>query len=86
MYAPDKLESVFIEIICPNSANLIIGCKYKHPMLHIDDFNSNYISPLLYKHSKNPLSKHFYWVNLILTYLNRVTERFNSLPIFYHLK
>ena len=26
MYAPGKLESVFIEIICQNSSDLIIGC------------------------------------------------------------
>ena len=52
MYAPGKLESVFIEIICPNSSNLIIGCIYKHPMLHIGDFNNNYIHPLLHKLSK----------------------------------
>ena len=52
LYAPGKLESVFIEIICPYSSNLIIGCIYKHPVLHIGDFNSNYISPLLHKLSK----------------------------------
>ena len=44
MYLPGKLESVFIEIICPNSSNLIIGCIYKHPMLHIGDFISNCIT------------------------------------------
>ena len=43
MYASGKLESVFIEILCPNSSNVITGCIYKHPMLHIGDFNSNYI-------------------------------------------
>ena len=35
------------EIVLPNSSNVIIDCKYKHPMLHIGHFNSNYISPLL---------------------------------------
>ena len=35
MYAPGKLESVFTELICINTENLVIGCKYKHPMLQI---------------------------------------------------
>ena len=52
MYTPDKLESVFIELICPNTSNLIIGFIYTHSILHIDDFNSNHISPLLHKLSK----------------------------------
>ena len=52
MYTTDKLESVFIELICPNTSNLIIGFIYTHSILHIDDFNSNHISPLLHKLSK----------------------------------
>ena len=46
MYAPGKLESVFIDIFCPNTSNLIIGCLHKHPVFHIGEFYSNYISPL----------------------------------------
>ena len=52
MYALGKLESVLIEVICPNTLNAIIGCIHKHPMLHIGGFNSNYISTLLRKLSK----------------------------------
>ena len=52
MYASGKLESVFIEILCPNSLNVITGCIYKLPMLHIGDFNSHYIFLLLHKLSK----------------------------------
>ena len=52
MSDPGNLESVFIEIICPNTSNLIIGCLYKHTLLHIGDFNRNCISPLLHKLSK----------------------------------
>ena len=59
MYGPGKLESAFIEIICPHTSNLIIGCTYKHSILHICDFNSNYISPLLHKLSKGS-SKHIF--------------------------
>ena len=52
MYALGKLESVLIEVICPNTSNAIIGCIHKHPMLHIGGFNRNYISTLLRKLSK----------------------------------
>ena len=41
MYAPEKLESVFTEIFCPNTSNLIIGCLHKHPIFHIGEFYSN---------------------------------------------
>ena len=41
MYAPGKSESVFIEIICPNSSNLIIRCISQYPMFHIGGLNSN---------------------------------------------
>ena len=59
LYAPGKVESVFIEIICPNSPNLIIGCIYKYSILNISDFDSNYISPFLHKLSNDPLNKYF---------------------------
>ena len=52
MYALGKLESILIEVICPNTSNAIIGWIHKHPMLHIGGFNSNYISALLRKLSK----------------------------------
>ena len=59
MYAPGKLESVFTENIPPNSSNVVIGCIYKYPLLHIGDLNSNYISPLLRKIS-NKSSKQIF--------------------------
>ena len=31
IYMPGKLESIFIEIVCPKSSNIIVGCSYKHP-------------------------------------------------------
>ena len=49
MCTPGKLESIFLEIICPNTSYLIIGCKYKHSMRHIGKLISNYISPLLHE-------------------------------------
>ena len=62
IYTPTKLESIFIEIICPNTSNLIIGCIYKHPVLHIDKFNSNYISPFVtqtFKESSKQISRKY---------------------------
>lgn len=51
MYAPGKLESTFIEIICAKTSNLIIvlSCLIKHQVVYIGEFNINYISPLLHK-------------------------------------
>ena len=56
MYAPGKLELVFVEIICTNTSNLIIGCIYNHPLLHIGEF----ISPLFYKFSKESSKQIFF--------------------------
>ena len=46
---PGSLESTFVEIIIPNSQNIICGCIYKHPHMSISDFNDNYFEPLLDK-------------------------------------
>ena len=32
--------------------NIIVGCIYRHPDNNIDDFNKNYLRPLLQKLSK----------------------------------
>ena len=47
IYKSKDLESKFIEIIRPNSKNIIVGCIYRHPRMSVDDFNNNYIMPLL---------------------------------------
>ena len=71
MYLPGTLESVFIEIICPNTSNLIVGCIYNNLMLHTGDFNSDFNNLLYYTNfQKNPLNKYFYVMTLILTFLN----------------
>ena len=46
LYKPFHLETVFVEIIFPNKANLIVGCIYRHPCMTISEFN-DVISPLL---------------------------------------
>ena len=52
IYNPGKIESTFIEIICSKSTDVIVGCIYKHPTLQINDFKSDFISPLLLKLQK----------------------------------
>ena len=47
LYHPGKTESTFIEIICSKSTNVIVGYIHKHPALQINDFKSDFISPLL---------------------------------------
>ena len=47
IYKPKELESVFVEILCKNSKNLIVGCVYRHPCTSISEFNDEYLNPLL---------------------------------------
>ena len=54
IYSPSELESIFIEIILPKKSNLVIGCVYRHPSMSIDNFNKNFLTPLLEKLSKEP--------------------------------
>ena len=52
LYDPEKIASIFIEIIYSKSTNVIIGFIYKHPTLSINDFTNDFISPLLLKLQK----------------------------------
>ena len=52
LYHPRKIESTFIEIICSESTNVIVGCTYKHPKIQINDLKSYFIFPLLLKLQK----------------------------------
>ena len=59
LYKPHKIESVFVEVIMPKKTNIIVGCIYRHPDNNIDDFNSNYLRPILHKLSKESSKKIF---------------------------
>ena len=59
LYKPHKIESVFVEVIMPKKTNIIVGCIYRHPDNNIDDFNSNYLRPILHKLSKESSKKFF---------------------------
>ena len=52
IYKPNKLESIFLEVILPEKSNLIVGCIYKHPCMDICTFNDHYLNPLLDNLSK----------------------------------
>ena len=47
-----KIESVFVEVIMPKRANIIVGCLYRHSDNNIDGFNTSYERSLLQKLSK----------------------------------
>ena len=49
LYKIKSLESIFIEILCQNQQNIVVGCIYKHPCMEIDEFISDYLTPLLEK-------------------------------------
>ena len=59
LYHPGKIEPTFIEIICSKSTNVIVGFIYKHPKLQINDFKSDFISPLLLKLQKESSKRIF---------------------------
>ena len=47
IYKPKQLESVFIEICNENKKNIIIGNLYRHPSMKLNDFNENFLDPLM---------------------------------------
>ena len=59
LYHPGKIESTFIEIIYSKSTNAIVGCIYKHPSLQINDYKSDFTSPLLLKLQKGSSKRIF---------------------------
>ena len=64
----DNISSVFVEVIMPKGTNIIFGCIYRHADNNTDDFNTNYLRPLLEKLSKNCQKTFFYLVALILNF------------------
>ena len=42
-YLAHDLEAVFVEIIQPKKANMIVGTIYRHPGMPITLFNSDYL-------------------------------------------
>ena len=49
LYKSKEIDSTFLEIIKNNQKNVIVGCIYKHPGTAIQEFNNDFICPLLEK-------------------------------------
>ena len=49
LYKDKNLESVFIQFSSKSDKNTIIGCKYKHPNLAVQEFMDTFLQPLLDK-------------------------------------
>ena len=47
IYLSGKLESVYIEIMCPKSSNVIAECLYRHPNSPINEFKNEILLPIL---------------------------------------
>ena len=49
MYKSHHLESTFIEIVNPGKKNIVTSCVYRHPSMNINEFNDNFLDPLMQK-------------------------------------
>ena len=49
IYKKKLLESEFIEVLSDSNKNAIVGCIYKHPGLTIQEFNFDFLYPLIDK-------------------------------------
>ena len=49
MYKSKQLESVFVEICNKNRKNIIGGCIYRHPSMDLNEFNQDFLNPLMGK-------------------------------------
>ena len=49
MYKKNELESTFIEIIYKESPNIIVSCIYRHPSMPLNEFNDDFLQPLITK-------------------------------------
>ena len=83
IYKTKSLESIFIEILCQNQQNIVVGCIYKHPCMEIDEFISDFLTPLLEKLSSENKSVFLmgdFNINLLQCNDNdHISEYFNML-------
>ena len=74
IYIPGKSELIFIEIVCPKSSNIIVGCIYKHPSLQINNFTNDILLPLSGKFNKEISKKIFLLVDFNIDLLKCETS------------
>ena len=49
VYKTRQLESIFAEIINPGKKNILVGCIYRHPSMDLNEFNEEFLEPLMEK-------------------------------------
>ena len=49
MYKKNQLESTFVELISKESSNIVVSCIYRHPCMSLNEFNDEFLQPLLTK-------------------------------------
>ena len=74
IYMPGKLESIFIEIVCPESSNIIVRCIFKHPSLHVNNFTNDIKLSLFEKLNKENSKKIFLLGNFNIDLLQYETS------------
>ena len=52
IYKAVKIESTFIELLSSSGKNLIGSCIYRHPNMHLSEFNSICLNDILEKLSQ----------------------------------
>ena len=74
IYTLGKFESIFIEIVCPKSSNIIVGCIYKRLSLQVNNFTNDIILSLLEKLNKENSKKIFLLGNFNIDLLQYETS------------
>ena len=47
MYKSNMFKSIFVEICNKTKTSVIIGCIYRHPSMDLNEFNDDFLNPLL---------------------------------------
>ena len=79
IYENVKLVSTLIKLINTKKSNVIISAIYRHPSIELNDFNDNYLNPLLDKISKERKSIFLFGdfsVNLLKYDCHALTNKF----------
>ena len=75
IYKKNESESTFIEIDNPKKSNIIVGIKYRHPSMDLNDFNSNYLNNISKKQKSIFLLRDFN-ANLLNYIEHNLTDEF----------
>ena len=76
---PGNLESTFIELILPFKQNLVLGCVYKHPRMKINEFNEDFLDPVLEIIDKERKTMGDFNINLLNNESDKLVSNFYDL-------